>query len=345
MSRRDPAAPAERADAHGDVNDAASGDGISVVVPVYNEADSIDAFLARALPVLEALGMPFEIVFVDDGSRDETWRLIQERRASCGNINSIRLSRNFGKEIALAAGLDAAAQKAVVFIDVDLQDPPELIAEFVKLYRAGYQNVYGLRADRSSDSWAKRITAAWFYRLFNWLSDTRIPFNAGDFRLIGGDAVDAVRACRDRRRFMKGLYAWVGFASVGVPYERCPRAAGRSKFGAAKLLALAVDGVVSHSIVLLRVWTWVGLACAGAAAVLGMVLIGQYFLSARNPPSGFYLTILVILGVAGLQFVTLGIMGEYLGRIYAEVKDRPLYLLREDDPAGTDGLPERASGA
>ncbi|MDE0036203.1 MAG: glycosyltransferase family 2 protein [Gammaproteobacteria bacterium] len=311
-----------------------NGGGISVVVPVYNERDSIDGFLERLQPVLEDIRMPFEIVFVDDGSRDATWSRIQERRASCGRIRSIRLSRNFGKEIALAAGLDAACGEAVVFIDVDLQDPPELITEFVRLWRAGYQNVYGLRVDRRSDSWAKRLTASWFYRLFNWLSDTAIPFNAGDFRLIGADVVDAVRACRDRRRFMKGLYAWVGFPSVGVPYERRPRAAGRSKFGAAKLLALAIDGVVSHSTALLRVWTWVGLVCAGAATVLGMVLLGQYFLSGRNPPSGFYLTILVILGVSSLQFVTLGIMGEYLGRIYGEVKDRPLYLLRDDDASG-----------
>ena len=323
-------------------NGGTSAGGLSVVVPVYNEEDSIDAFLARMQPVLEALDMPFEIVFVDDGSRDGTWSKIQARRASYVRIRPIRLSRNFGKEIALAAGLDAATGEAVVFIDVDLQDPPELIIEFVKLWRAGYQNVYGLRADRRSDSWAKRCTATWFYRLFNWLSDTAIPFNAGDFRLIGADVVDAVRACRDRRRFMKGLYAWVGFPSVGVPYERPARAAGASKFSTAKLLALAIDGVVSHSTALLRVWTWVGLVGAGAAAVLGMVLLGQYFLSGRNPPSGFYLTMLVILGVSSLQFVTLGIMGEYLGRIYGEVKERPLYLRRDDDAMLQAGTAEPA---
>lgn len=302
---------------------------ISVVVPVYNEEDSIGEFLSRLIPVLNSLGTGYEIVFVDDGSRDGTWQTIQTH-GSKGRIRSLRLSRNFGKEIALAAGLDAAKGDAVVFIDADLQDPPELIAEFVTLWRSGFQNVYGLRINRDRDPWAKRLTASMFYRVFNWLSDTKIPLNAGDFRLIGPDVVEAIRACRDKRRFMKGLYAWVGFPSVAVPYERPARACGRSKFGAIKLFSLAMDGIISHSTAPMRAWTWVGLLCVGAAALLGLTLLIQYFVSDNNAPSGFYMTAMVIMGFSSLNLITLGIMGEYVGRIYGEVKDRPLYLLRDD---------------
>ncbi len=304
---------------------------ISVVVPAYNEEDAIGEFVPRLLAVLESIDTSYEVVFVDDGSRDGTWGAIREHRQSNERIRSLRLSRNFGKEIALAAGLDAASGEAVVFIDADLQDPPELIAEFVTLWRSGYQNVYGLRVNRDRDSWTKRVTASIFYRVFNWLSDTKIPFNAGDFRLIGPEVVKAVRACRDKRRFMKGLYAWVGFPSVAVPYERPPRATGASKFNAVKLFSLAMDGIVSHSTVPLRAWTWLGLLCVSGAALLGLVLLVDYFVSDRTAPSGFYLTVMVILGFSSLNFITLGIMGEYLGRIYGEVKDRPLYLLRHDD--------------
>ena len=305
---------------------------LSVVVPVYNEERSIDALLDRLQPELASLALSYEILFVDDGSHDATWRLISAHRAVDDRIRTLRLSRNFGKEIALAAGLDAATGVAVVFMDADLQDPPELIAEFVRLWRSGYQNVYGLRVNRDRDAWSKRLTASLFYRVFNWLSDTKIPLHAGDYRLIGPEVVKAVRACRDRRRFMKGLYAWVGFPSVAVPYDRPPRVAGRSKFSALKLISLALDGIVSHSTAPLRAWTWVGLICVACGTLLGLWLVAQYFVGDRNPPSGFYLTVLVILAFSSLNFLTLGIIGEYLGRIYGEVKDRPLYLLRDEDP-------------
>ena len=304
---------------------------ISVVVPVYDEEGSIDKFLARLLPVLAELGLLHEVLFVDDGSRDGTWGAIRAHCRSNERIRALRLSRNFGKEIALAAGLDAAQGDAVVFIDVDLQDPPELIAEFVKLWRSGYQNVYGLRVNRDRDSWMKRFTAALFYRVFNSMSDTKIPMNAGDFRLIGPEAVQAVRACRDRRRLMKGLYAWVGFPSVAVPYKRPERAWGRSKLSAMKLFSVAMDGIISHSTAPLRAWTWLGLLCVAGAAALGLTLLIEYFVGDRNPPTGFYMTALIVLAFSSLNFLTLGIMGEYLGRIYGEVKDRPLYLVRDDD--------------
>lgn len=304
---------------------------VSVVVPVYDEEDSIDGFLIRLLPVLAALGPRHEVLFVDDGSSDGTWRVIQRHRCANKRIRALRLSRNFGKEIALAAGLDDAQGDAVVFIDADLQDPPELIADFVKLWRSGYQNVYGLRINRNRDSWMKRSSAALFYRVFNWVSDSKIPQNAGDFRLIGPEAVRAIRACRDRRRLMKGLYAWVGFPSVAVPYERGERASGRSKLNAVKLVSLAMDGIVSHSTAPMRAWFWLGLLCVAGAALLGLTLLIEYFFADRNTPTGFYMMSMVILAFSSLNFLTLGIMGEYLGRIYTEVKDRPLYLVREDD--------------
>ena len=305
---------------------------LSVVVPAYNEEEAIPALLARVVPVLQSLAMDYEVVFVDDGSRDGTWRVIDGFRRQDEHIRALRLSRNFGKEIALTAGLDAAHGEAVVFFDADLQDPPELIAEFVSLWRNGYQNVYGLRIDRGSDSAAKRWTASLFYGLFNAVGDVRIPPNAGDFRLIGPDVVAAVRACRDRRRMMKGLYAWVGYPSVAVPYKRAPRVAGRTKFGALRLLALAFDGIASHSTAPLRAWIWIGLACVVGAILLGLWLVIQYLVvTERAAPPGFYVTILIILGFFSLHFIMLGVLGEYLGRIYQEVKDRPLYLLRDDD--------------
>ncbi|MCY3772431.1 MAG: glycosyltransferase family 2 protein [Gemmatimonadetes bacterium] len=317
---------------------------ISIVVPVYNEEDSLKQFLPRLVPVLDSVGLGYEIVFVDDGSRDRTWRAIEDQRRSNERIRSLRLSRNFGKEIALAAGLDSARGDAVVFIDADLQDPPELIAEFVALWRSGYQNVYGLRVNRDQDSLLKRLTASLFYRVFNWVSDTKIPMNAGDFRLIGPAVVKAVRACRDKRRFMKGLYAWVGFPSVAVPYERQPRASGQSKFDAMTLISLAIDGMVSHSTAPLRAWTWLGLFCVVGGALLGLALLVQYFFSDNDPPTGFYMTALVILGFSALNFITLGIMGEYLGRIYGEVKDRPLYLLLDEADGDEASHDDREQG-
>ena len=303
---------------------------ISVVVPMYNEEESISEFFIRLMPVMDGLGLEYEIICVDDGSKDATWSLVKKHQSENPSVRPLRLSRNFGKEIAITAGLDSARGEAVVFIDADLQDPPELITEFISLWRSGYQNVYGLRIKRDEDTRVKRSTASLFYRLFNMLSDIPIPANAGDFRLLGRDAVKAVRACREQRRFMKGLYAWVGFASIAVPYERPARFAGKSKFGAFKLWNFALEGITSYSTVLLRIWTYIGLLVISIAFILSAWVVYQYFVSDRNPP-GFYLTLIVILGFSSLNFTMLGVMGEYIGRIYEEVKGRPLYFLRDDD--------------
>lgn len=317
---------------------------LTVVVPVRNEEAALPEFVERLRPVLGSLGLEHEVVFVDDGSTDRTWSVIAECRGRDPRVRALRLSRNFGKEIAMTAGLDAARGQAVVFMDADLQDPPELIAEFVSLWRGGYQNVYGLRVRRDRDSAAKRLMAGAFYRAFNLLADVRLPAHAGDFRLIGPDVVRAVRACRDRQRLMKGLFAWAGYPSVAVPYARPPRVAGRTKFGPLRLVGLALDGIAAHSVAPLRAWTWVGLACAAGAALLGLwVLLESLFAPEQGVPRGLYITLLVVLGFSSLHFVTLGVLGEYVGRIYNEVKDRPLYLLREADGDGES--PGRASSA
>lgn len=305
---------------------------ISIAVPMHNEEESIREFFGRLVPILNQLDLTWEIVCIDDGSTDRTWARLREGQSEHSSVQLIRLSRNFGKEIALTAGLDHASGSAIILIDADLQDPPELISEFVKHWRQGYQNVYGVRTDRSQDTLFKRYTAGWFYRVFNLVSINRIPPHGGDFRLLGPDVVDALRSCREKNRFMKGLYSWVGVPSVAVPYERPERLVGKSSFNLRRLWRLAMDGLVSHSTALLKIWTYIGIAAMFVAVGLGIWLLGEYLLVRRNPP-GFYLTIMVVLGLQSLNFVMLGIVGEYIGRIYDEVKQRPLYIERNDDLA------------
>ena len=302
---------------------------ISIVVPMHNEEEVIEPFFDRLMPAVESVGVSFEVVCVDDGSSDNTWTMIHERETSDSRIRGLRLSRNFGKEIAMTAGLDSASGTAVVFIDADLQDPPELIEEFYRLWQAGYQNVYGLRVDRMQDSWAKRTTASMFYSVFNRVSNVPLPPHAGDFRLLGPDAVAAMRQFSERQRFMKGLYAWVGFDSIAVPYERPSRAAGKSKFNARRLWNFALEGIVSHSTVLLKLWTYIGLFAVFMSLILSVWMIIDYFVFDRNP-EGYYLNILTLLGFSSLNFIMLGLIGEYVGRIYEEVKQRPLYLIRNE---------------
>ena len=303
---------------------------LSIVVPMYNEQESIRELLPRLMRVADQLNLPYEILCVDDGSQDDTWPRLRALQASHDTVRAIRLSRNYGKEIALTAGADHALGSAIVFMDADLQDPPELIPEFVKHWRHGYQNVYGVRVDRRHDTFLKRSTASLFYRIFNILSDTPMPPHAGDFRLLGPDPVKALRACRERSRFMKGLYSWVGFPGVAIPYERPPRKGGHTSFNSRRLWNLAMDGFISHSTILLRVWTYIGAIVILLTAGLGAWLLGEYFLFRRNPP-GFYLTVILILGFSSFNFIMLGIIGEYIGRIYDEVKGRPLYFKRSDD--------------
>ena len=305
-----------------------AGRTLSVVIPMHNEAEVLDLLFPRLDAALGGLGVGLEIICVDDGSRDDTLEGLRARAQADARVKVIALSRNFGKEAALTAGIDAAAGEMVAPIDADLQDPPELIAEFVALWEQGYDVVYGMRADRGSDSWIKRFTAEGFYRVFNSVSASPIPASAGDFRLMDRAVVDALKRLPERNRFMKGLFAWVGYRQVGVPYVRPARAAGSTSWRYRQLWRFALDGITSFSTAPLRVWSYVGLGSAAIALLAALALIGRVLLLGREVPGYASLMVVVLFSFAG-QMVAFGVLGEYIGRLYDEVKGRPLYLVRE----------------
>ncbi|WP_309092923.1 glycosyltransferase family 2 protein [Phenylobacterium sp.] len=301
---------------------------LSLVIPMHNEVAGLDVLFERLQAVTPALGVALEIVCVDDGSRDGTLDALRVRAAADPRVRVVALSRNFGKEAALTAGLEAATGDVVVPLDADLQDPPELIGEFLALWEQGYDVVYGVRADRSSDSLAKRTTAGLFYRLFNRLSDYPIPDSAGDFRLMDRAVVEALKRLPERNRFMKGLFSWVGFRQAGVPYVRPARAAGESRWSYRKLGRFALDGLTAFTTAPLRVWTGVGVVAALVAVAAALFLIGRVLIVGRDVP-GYASLMVVVLFAFALQMIALGILGEYVGRMYQEVKQRPTYLVRE----------------
>lgn len=302
---------------------------LTIVVPVLNEEEAIDLFLSRIKEVIDAIpDIEYEIIFVDDGSTDGTSQVVLDAHAQDQAICLVRLSRNFGKEAALTAGLEAASGDAVIPIDVDLQDPPELIADFVRLWRDGYDVVYGQRVDRASDTGTKSGSASIFYSLFNRLSSLRIEPNVGDFRLMSRAALGATLQLRERNRFMKGIFAWVGFRSIGVPYSRPPRAVGTTKFNYWKLWNFALDGLTSFSTAPLRMWTYIGGAVALGALLFTIILVLRTLVFGRDVP-GYASLMAVVLMLGAVQLISLGIIGEYLGRLYIESKQRPLYLVRE----------------
>ena len=301
---------------------------LSLIVPMHNEAEVLDVFFARIETALGGLPVRLEIVCIDDGSRDDTYERLAARAATDPRLRLIRLSRNFGKEAAMTAGLDLAAGDLVVPLDADLQDPPELIAEFIRLWEQGYDVVYGVRTDRASDTPLKRLTSAGFYKAFNTVSDHSIPASTGDFRLMDRQVVEALKRLPERNRFMKGLFSWVGFRQVGVPYARPPRAAGETSWGYLKLWRFAIDGMTSFSTVPLRVWSWIGLVSAFLAIVFGSVIIIRVLLLGRDVPGYASIMVTILFGFA-LQMIALGVMGEYVGRMYQEVKGRPVYVIRD----------------
>jgi len=303
------------------------GKRLSVVAPAYNEEDVLAFFFVRMERVLNACAVDWEIVCVNDGSRDATLAVLLHERARNPRIKVIDLSRNFGKEVALSAGMDAATGDMVLPIDVDLQDPPEIIPEFIAQWEAGYDVVYGLRASRGEDSLAKRVSAKGFYRLFNLLSEIDMPRDAGDFRLMDRSVVEALKALPERNRFMKGLFAWVGFRQTGVAFERPQRAAGKTSWRYWRLWNFALDGLTAFSTVPLRLWTYVGGLTALAAFGYAAFLVLDTLLHGRDVPGYASLMVAVLLSL-GLQMLAMGIIGEYLGRIFQEVKHRPLYVIR-----------------
>ena len=301
---------------------------LSVVVTIYNEQEVIGCFFERLLPVVRRLTPSYEIVCINDGSTDGTLEKLRETASADANFRVIDFSRNFGKEAALSAGLAHARGNATVLIDADLQDPPELIERFFELWRSGYDAVCGVRTRRRFDTSAKRLTARGFYRAFNLLSDIKLPLDGGDFRLLSRNVVDAINALPERRRFMKGIYSWVGFKQATVPYERSRRAAGSSSWTYWRLWNFALDGLTSFTTLPLRLWTYLGLAVFAVSALLTIFFLSLFLLGRVIIP-GFYWIVLLILFFGSLQMVTMGVIGEYIGRIYEESKMRPLYLIRE----------------
>jgi glycosyltransferase involved in cell wall biosynthesis len=309
-----------------------------VLVPVFNESAVLEAFHRRLGVVLDGLSLQSRVLYVDDGSSDHSWACIAGLREADPRVDGLRLSRNFGKELALTAGLDAIDADAVLVIDADLQDPPELIPEFVARWRQGFDVVYGRRLERAGESWLKRASAAAFYRVMRSLSPTAIPADTGDFRLLSRPALEALRGLRERQRFMKGLFAWVGFRQCPLDYRRDPRHAGRSKFNYWRLWNLALEGITSFSTAPLRVATYLGL-CTALAAFAGGVWVVLKTLLWGDPVAGYPSLMVVVLMLGGVQLVALGILGEYLGRLYMEAKGRPLYLVSETLAAPADARP------
>ncbi|MBB6184205.1 glycosyltransferase family 2 protein [Oleiagrimonas soli] len=301
---------------------------LTVVAPAYNEAQGLPAFHARLCEVLDALDLRTRVLYVDDGSRDGTWEAIRTLAANDPRTDGLRLSRNFGKEAALSAGLDHADADAVVVIDTDLQDPPELIPQLVEQWRAGFDVVYATRSAREGESRFKRFTAAAFYRVMERLSDTPLPRDTGDFRLLSRQAVLALRELRERQRFMKGLFAWIGYRQTGVSYRRHARHEGRSKWNYWRLLNLAVEGITSFSVAPLRLATWIGFGSSVLAFAYGAWVLLKALIWG-DPVRGYPTLILVILFLGGVQLLALGVIGEYLGRMYAESKQRPLYFVQD----------------
>lgn len=309
---------------------------LSLVCPAYGEEDCLADFHRRVRRTMEELGQPFETVFVNDGSTDATLTIMRALRDRHDDVCIVDLSRNYGKEVALTAGLDAARGDAVVVIDADLQDPPELIGEMIAGWARGYDVVYATRQARAGESWLKRATASGFYRLAARLSAVPIPRDTGDFRLMSRPVVDAVCELRERHRFMKGLFAWAGFPSLQIFYDRDPRTAGDTKWNYAKLFGLAVEGLTASTTAPLRMATWLGFGIATLAICAGGFYAAKALIFG-DEVSGFPTLITTMLFLGGAQLCVLGVIGEYLGRVFNETKGRPLYFVRET-------LPSRVSG-
>ena len=311
----------------------------SVVVPAYNEAGSLAALMARLTPVMDGMGDAWEAVLVNDGSTDATLDAMQRLRAADPRIAIVNLSRNFGKEAATTAGLDHARGDAVILLDADLQDPPELIPELAAAWRRGFDTVYAQRRERVGDTWLKRATASAFYRVMSQTGPVQVPRDTGDYRLMSRRVVEALGRLRERHRFMKGLFAWVGYPSTAVPYDRAPRHAGSSAWSYWKLWNLALEGITGFTTAPLRVATYFGLLIGAGAALYLTVVVVRTLLFGNEVP-GYPSLLAVILLLGGTQLLTLGIIGEYLARVFNEVKRRPLYLTERFEPSGQPSGPQ-----
>ncbi|PDW04924.1 glycosyltransferase [Candidatus Viridilinea mediisalina] len=305
---------------------------VSVVAPVYNEEALVEEFCQRTVAMLEGLGEPFEVVLVNDGSRDGSAAIMRALHERDPRVKVLNFSRNFGHQLAITAGTDYARGQAVVVIDSDLQDPPEVIPKLVATWREGYEVVYAVREEREGETWFKTFTAAFFYRLIDRITSVNIPVDAGDFRLMDRKVVNALNRIREHHRFMRGLSVWVGFKSTGVTYQRHARKAGSTKYPLRKMLKFALDGITSFSYLPLQLATYLGFFAA-SMSLLFILVVFVLRLGAPNPQdAAFYgqaATLASVLFIGAIQMLSLGIIGEYVGRIYDEVKGRPLYIVAE----------------
>ena len=301
---------------------------ISIIAPIYNEAENIPELYRRIRDVLDSTGDPWELLMVDDGSTDGSTALIREHHARDPRVVPVIFARNFGHQIAVTAGLDYARGDAVVIIDSDLQDPPEVILDLIAKWREGYDVVYAVRAEREGETWFKKFTASLFYRLIYRITDVDIPLDTGDFRLLDRKVVNVLKTMRERHRFLRGMSVWVGFRQTGVTYKRAPRYAGETKYPLRKMLKFAMDAITSFSYFPLQVAMYIGFISAGLS-ILAIPVVIIMRLAGSQAFFGQATTLIAVLFLGGVQLISLGILGEYVGRLYDEAKGRPLYIVSE----------------
>lgn len=306
----------------------------SIIAPIYDEFENLPELVRRVTEVMDSTREGWELILVDDGSTDGSTERIRELAKMDKRIRPVIFARNFGHQVAITAGWDYARGDAVIIIDADLQDPPEVILELVKKWREGYEVVYAVRAEREGETWFKKFTAAVFYRLIRWITDVDIPVDAGDFRLMDRKVVDVLKQMRERHRFPRGMSAWVGFKQVGVEYKRAARLAGATKYPFRKMLKLALNAITSFSYFPLQVATFFGFLSA-AIAILAIPVVIYLRMTGSQAFFGQATTLIAVLFLGGVQLISLGILGEYIGRLYDEAKGRPLYIVREA-PADQD---------
>lgn len=307
----------------------ANGVTISIVAPIYNEIDNLSELHRRVVEVMGSLAVPWELILVDDGSSDGSGDAIMELANKDQNVRGLLFARNFGHQLAVTAGLDYSRGQAVVIIDGDLQDPPEVIPSLVEKWRQGYEVVFAVREEREGESRFKKVTASLFYRVIHAITDVEIPLDTGDFRLIDRKVVDALRVMRERHRFLRGMAAWVGFRQVGVAYRRQARFAGETKYSIGKMVRFALTAVTSFSYFPLQLATYIGFISAGVSALAIPVVIALRLMGSQAF-FGQATTLIAVLFLGGVQLISLGILGEYVGRLYDEAKGRPLYIIASD---------------
>ncbi|MBP8829415.1 MAG: glycosyltransferase family 2 protein [Desulfobacter sp.] len=302
---------------------------LSIICPCFNEESTIKIFLEKLIPIMQNVQRPYEVIFINDGSTDNTLNVLLKAKSKNPQIRILNLSRNFGKEAALTAGLEHAMGEVVIPIDADLQHPPEIIIEFIKKWEEGFDVVVGKRTVRTGEGVIKKLTAKYFYKFHNQISDVEIPYNVGDFRLMSRKVIEALKRLPENQRFMKGLFAWVGFNTAVVEYEQAPRAAGKTSYNGWKLWDFALDGITSFSTLPLRIWMYIGFLISFLSFLYGSAIVINTLILGVDTP-GYASMITVILFLGGIQLIGIGILGEYIGRIYKETKKRPLYIIEKE---------------